>query len=254
MLNAIVIENQKSGDESFQEQFYNTSEINVLSELTTVRQSIDYLSEFQDADIIFSDVCLEDGLAFDIFSNVWVNIPVIFISSSIEFRPKAFENNAIDFLLRPVKREHLEKSLEKYYNFQQHFSKYMNPQTIQNLSMEPFTPKKTKLVVKKGIENVVLKLEDIVMIYTQNKVSYVTDNKGIKYISNKNLGELERELGNSIFFRISRQYILNINYIKSFKSFEKVKLKVDISIPIVKQPIIISQETAPAFRKWVHEV
>lgn len=254
MLNALIIENRISGDKSFQEQFYNSSEINVLCVLKTVRQSVDYLSENQDADIIFCDVCLDDGLAFDIFNKIWVNIPVIFISSSLEFRPKAFENNAIDFLLRPIKPENLEKALGKYYSLQQQFSKYTNPQTIQNLSIKPFTLRKTKLVVKKGIENVVLKLEDIVMIYTQNKVTYVTDNNGIKYISNKNLGELDRELGNTIFFRISRQYILNINYIKSFKSFEKVKLKVDISIPIVKQPIIISQETATAFRKWVHEV
>lgn len=79
------------------------------------------------------------------------------------------------------------------------------------------------------------------MIYTDNKVAYVTDNNGIKYISSKNLGELEKELDNCIFFRVSRQYVLNVNYIKSFKSFEKVKLKVDISIPGVKQPIIISQ-------------
>lgn len=253
-LDVILIENRKPGDTSFQDQLYNTPQLNVLCKLSTVRESVDYLSEFPDADIIFCEVCLEDGLAFDIFNRIWVNIPIIFISSSLELRPKAFENNAIDFLLRPIKPDHLEKTLEKYYVFQQHFSKYMNRHTIQNLSMEPFTSKKTKLVVKKGIENVVLKLEDIVMIYTENKVSYVIDNKGIKYISNKNLGELERELDNSLFFRISRQYILNINYIKSFKSFEKVKLKVDISIPVVKQPIIISQETARAFRKWVQEV
>jgi len=254
MLNAIVIENQKAGEASFQEQLSNASVINVLSTLKTVRESVEYLSELPDADLIFTDIQLPDGLAFDIFSKIGVNIPIIFISSSMELAPKAFENNAIDFLLRPVKANDLERALEKFFIFQQHFSKYFISRAITNFSAEPFTSRKTKLVVKKGIENVVLKLEDVVMIYTENKVVYVTDNQGVKYISNKNLGELERELDNSLFFRISRQSILNINYIKSFKSFEKVKLKVDMSIPVVKHPLIISQETATAFRKWVHEI
>jgi len=254
MLNAIVIENQKQGNESFQTQLHNVSEVNILTTLTTVNQSVEYFSEIQDADLIFSEVNLPDGLAFEIFRKIWVNIPVIFISCCMEFGPKAFENNAIDFLLKPVKTYDLERALEKYNILQKHFSKYSNPQLMPFSSWGNVSLKKTKLVVKKGIENVVLKLENIVMIYTENKVVYVTDNQGIKYISNKNLGELGRELDTSLFFRINRQYILNVNYIKSFKSFEKVKLKIDISVPIVKHPIIIGQETATAFRKWVQEI
>ena len=254
MLNTIVIENQKQGNESFQKQLNNVSEINILTTLNTVNQSVEYFSELQDADLIFSEVYLPDGLAFEIFRKIWVNIPVIFISCSMEFGPKAFENNAIDFLLKPVKSYDLERAIEKYNILQKHFSKHCNSQSMTYSSWGNFPVKRTKLVVKKGIENVVLKLEDIVMVYTENKVVYVTDNQGTKYIANKNLGELERELDTFLFFRINRQYILNVNYIKSFKSFEKVKLKVDISVPVVKHPIIISQETATAFRKWVHEI
>jgi DNA-binding LytR/AlgR family response regulator len=74
-----------------------------------------------------------------------------------------------------------------------------------------------------------------------------------KYIADKNLGELEEDLDNTIFFRANRQYIVNINYIKGFKSYEKVKLQVDLNLPELNYCIIISQETAPAFRKWMLE-
>lgn len=253
MINAVVIENQKQGNESFQKQLYGVPEINVLTTLTTVRQSVEYFSELHNADLIFSDVNLPDGLAFEIFRKSWVKTPVVFVSCSIEFGPQAFENNAIDFLLKPVRSNDLERALEKYNILQKHFSNYDNARDILP-SWHTFPGKRTKMVVKKGIENIVLKLEDVVMFYTENRVVYVTDKQGIKYMSNKNLGELERELDSSVFFRINRQYILNVNYIKSFKSFEKVKLKVDISVPVVRRPIIISQETATAFRKWVQEV
>ena len=113
--------------------------------------------------------------------------------------------------------------------------------------------KKTRLIVKRGLENIVLCLEDIVLIYTQNKLVYVIDRLSKKYISDKNLNKLQQEIDNLIFFRANRQYIVNINYIKSFKPHERVKLLIDITIPEIDHSIAISQETAPAFRKWMLE-
>jgi len=74
-----------------------------------------------------------------------------------------------------------------------------------------------------------------------------------KYVSDKTLSELEEELDSTTFFRVNRQYIININYVKSFKAHEKVKLLIDITIPEINHSIVISQETAPAFRKWMHD-
>ncbi len=103
------------------------------------------------------------------------------------------------------------------------------------------------------MENIAVRLEDIALIYTQNKLVYVMDRWSKKYVSDKTLSELEEELDNTIFFRVNRQYIININYVKSFKAHEKVKLLIDITIPEINHSIIISQETAPAFRKWMHD-
>jgi len=103
------------------------------------------------------------------------------------------------------------------------------------------------------MENISLRLEDIVLFFTENKIVYVVDQWGKKYLVDRNLGELEEDLDGAIFFRANRQYIVNINYIKGFKPYEKVKLQVDLAIPDLNYSIIISQETAPAFRKWMHE-
>ena len=84
-------------------------------------------------------------------------------------------------------------------------------------------------------------------------MTYVIDRYSKKYVSDKILSELEEELDQHIFFRVNRQYIININYVKGFKSFEKVKVLIDIAIPELKHSIIVSQETAPAFRKWMHD-
>jgi DNA-binding LytR/AlgR family response regulator len=111
-----------------------------------------------------------------------------------------------------------------------------------------------RLLVKKGIENIALKVEDIALIFTENKIVFVIDGQtGKKYITDKNLSILEKELDPSIFFRANRKYIISINFIKAFRSFEKVKLQVDLNIPENGHQIIISQESAKSFKQWINE-
>jgi len=112
---------------------------------------------------------------------------------------------------------------------------------------------RTRLLVQKGIENVLLRLEEIVFFYTESKIVFVVDQSGKKYLSGYTLAELEKKLNPLVFFRANRQYIINIDHIRSFRSFEKVKIRVDMDIPGFNPCIIISQETASTFRKWMHE-
>ena len=113
--------------------------------------------------------------------------------------------------------------------------------------------KKTRLIVRKGNENVVLKVEDIAFIYRDNTIIIAVDKEEKKYLCDKNLSALEEELDPAIFFRANRKYLLNIHYIRSYKTFEKVKLEVFLSLSNCNHSIIVSQETAPLFRKWMHE-
>lgn len=113
---------------------------------------------------------------------------------------------------------------------------------------------KKRLIVKKGIENIALKIEDIALIFTGNKVAFVVDGQtGKKYIIDKKLVELEKELDPHIFFRANRKYIISINFIKAFKPYEKVKLQVDLTLPDLTHKIIISQRSAKNFKKWIDE-
>ena len=120
-------------------------------------------------------------------------------------------------------------------------------------SLNVIKKRKTRLLVQKGLENILLKIEDIVLFYTENKVVYVLDRFEKKYLIDSNLLTLEEELDRLIFFRANRQYLVSINFIKSFKAYEKVKIKIDLSLTESNHCIIVSQETAPCFRKWINE-
>lgn len=124
---------------------------------------------------------------------------------------------------------------------------------FQKQSLYSIKKKRTRLLVRKGLETILLRVEDIVLFYTESKIVYVIDHLEKKYLIDGHLAGLEDELDPLLFFRANRQYIININFIKSFKAYEKVKIKVDLNIPDLNHCIIISQETAPLFRKWMNE-
>lgn len=113
--------------------------------------------------------------------------------------------------------------------------------------------KKTRLIVRRGATYFALKHSDIALIYTSDKLVYVIDRESKKYMADKSLAELENELDHSIFFRANRQYIISFNFIKSFKSYQKVKLLVDMDVPDLEEPVIISQQASTAFKKWMND-
>ena len=251
MLNTIIIEDERPSRESLLQTLHRVSaDVNLLATITSVQEGISYLGQPRNADIIFSDVQLPDGLSFEIFRHCVIDAPVIFVTAYDEFMMNAFEYNGIDYLLKPVDEKELDNALKKYNMLQHHFA----GKTDINKLVQPFLQtKKTRLVVKKGIESIALPFDDIVLFFTENKVVYVIDKCGRKYLCDKNLADLEMELDKNRFFRANRQYIVNINYIRSFKPYEKVKLQIDLATNDINHAIIVSQETAPAFRKWVYE-
>jgi DNA-binding LytR/AlgR family response regulator len=254
MTTAVIIEDEKRASDHLASLLMEVDpDLSIVASLATVSESIDYLSENFHIDLIFSDVQLADGLSFNIFSHISVCAPVIFVTGYDRFMLNAFESNGIDYLLKPVSREDLHKALIKYRNLKKHFSLQEHEFTMKYLMQFNGLQKRSRIVVRKGIENISLLLSDVVLFYTENKITYVIDKNGKKYMTDKNLTDLEKELDDKTFFRASRQYILNINYIKGFKTYERVKLWVELTLHDFSHSIIISQETAPHFRKWILE-
>jgi len=85
----------------------------IVSEIDTVEQGIEFLQNNQ-TDIIFSDIELLDGNAFEIYHEVPVSCPIIFTTAYDQFWMGAFESNGIDYLLRPFSQERFQKAWDKF--------------------------------------------------------------------------------------------------------------------------------------------
>jgi DNA-binding LytR/AlgR family response regulator len=249
MIKAIIIEDEKMALDNLLHHIALTKEpISVIATLETVEDSIQWLTQHPAPDLIFMDIQLKDGISFNIFEKVKVSTPIIFITAFDNYMVKAFEQTGIEYLLKPINEQELSKAIAKYRNLQQHF--LHNYEQLMEFFSGKDGQKKSRIVVKKGIEFQSMLLDDVAYFFTEQKISFLVTRESRKYLVDKNLKELEEELDPRKFYRANRKYIVNINYVKSYKPYDKIKIQVDLTVP-VSEEIIVSQESAVDFRKWI---
>ena len=110
-----------------------------------------------------------------------------------------------------------------------------------------------KLIVKHGARHFLLDTSDIVYCYSNNKIAYIVDSSNKKYIGDKNLMHLEESLDPRQFFRINRTHIINFNFIRSFASYDKNKIKVELKLSEKDEAAIVSQPRVTAFKQWLYQ-
>ncbi|MEO6838297.1 MAG: LytTR family DNA-binding domain-containing protein [Ginsengibacter sp.] len=240
MFNAKVIENENSDSVAPSKPDAAVRlDIHVKPNANRFKKDFSFISEEGNNNAVLNDVQWLNDFSVDLIKKVNISIPVILVTPKNEFLVTTIWIGSHGLLSKTEDNIH-RKTFLKIDNLQKLL--------LDNLFDEK---RKTRLIVKRGVANVVLMLNDIVFIYTKNRLVFVMDRNSKKYSIDKTLTELEEELNHTIFFRANRQYIINVNFIRSFKTYRKVKLLVDIDLPQLDEPVIISQQLAPSFKKWM---
>lgn len=220
--------------------------IEVIGQAGSLHQCIVDMQKLH-PDLIFMDIQLSDGNSFSIFERVEIKCPVIFITAFDQYLINAMQHNGIDYLLKPLKQEHLERSLQKYRQLQQHFNA-----NIQQL-VHNFLPSDNQLkrfVVKKGLDYFTIKTDEVAYFYTEHKVTFVVNFDRQKFIYDQPLTALENKLPD--FFRLNRKYLGNIEAIKSYRPYAKGKLLIELN-PQPEEEVIVSQEKSAEFKVWLQQ-
>lgn len=249
-MKVIIIEDEKPAAEKLVKAIQKTDpSIEITAVLSSVQSSVEWLQQNPLPELIFMDIELGDGLSFKIFDAVKINSPVIFCTAYDEYWQEAFEHNSIDYLLKPVKQDKLEIAFKKYEKLKQHFA--VNFQQLQQWRRHPADRGyKKRFLVKRGMDYVSIKTEDIAYFYATHKLVCMIDNKNQKFILDQSLAEIEKQLDPSHFYRVNRKYFVQQNAIKKIKSYPKSKLQLELE-PAISDEIIISQENVTAFKEWM---
>ncbi len=244
-MNVILIEDELPARAKLQAMLQALdSSIQVVAQLGSVKESLEWLGKNREPDLAFVDIQLSDDHSFEIFRKHPVKFPVIFTTAYDKYMLESFEFNSVDYLLKPITEEKLKRSLDKIQKLEQHFFQGNLFKLIQQLPSS-----KGRLVARKGTEFVALNTNDIAYFFSEHKIVFVRDFTGRQMIVDKNLTELENDLDKQIFFRINRKFIAHQKAIDRFKP-DSGKIQVFLK-PEMKEEIFVSKETAPEFRKWI---
>lgn len=245
----IIIEDEKPAAEKLRQAILSIDNtIEIMATLTSVEASVRWIESNAMPELILMDIELTDGSSFRIFELCKISCPVIFTTAYDEYWQEAFEHNSIDYLLKPIKTEKVAAALRKYHLLKQHFA--ANLKQLLQAQQAQKTEYKKRFLVKRGVDLVSIKTEDIAYFYATHKLVCLVTSNDQKFILDKSLSDIDKETDPGQFYRINRKYLVNVNAIKRMKAHQKGKLIVELQ-PIVNEEIIISQENAAAFKEWI---
>ena len=225
-------------------------DIEILDQLDSVKTAVKWLSNNQ-ADLLFFDIQLADGLSFEILNQVNIQTPIIFTTAFDEYAIKAFKVNSIDYLLKPIDPEELKHALEKFHqNFRQPEPQQPN-MTMLEQAMKMLTKQyKERFVVKIGEHIHTIPVSDTAYFFSQDKATFLVTQEKKRYIIDYTLEEVEGLIDPQDFFRINRKYLVSMRAVKDIVSYTNSRLRI-ILHQSDEMDAIVSRERVQDFKKWL---
>ncbi|MCH4830790.1 MULTISPECIES: LytR/AlgR family response regulator transcription factor [Flavobacterium] len=250
-MNIIIIEDEKPSARLLQRKVEKLGLL-VNQLLHSVEEAIQWFQNNQHPDLIFLDIQLSDGLSFEIFETIDIKSAVIFTTAYDEYALRAFKLNSIDYLLKPIDEDDLEKAIHKFKS---------RTSTLQDLSLDFDMIRrmlvnsvekeyKKRFTVKIGQQLKLIEIQEIECFYSQDKGTYLHTLDNRDYLLEGTLEQLENELNPEDFYRISRKFIVPLKSIKEIQLHSNSRLK--LILPSYKDDeIIVARERVNDFKKWI---
>ncbi len=226
MYKVVIIEDEKIAADNLARMIVKIdSKFEIVAKIESVNDALKTLPTI-DVDLIFMDIHLTDGSAFEILEQMEISKPIIFTTAYDQYVLKAFKYLSIDYLLKPIGSEELESSIEKFHK---HFSiqseNKIDLATLQSLLKQEKNFKE-RFLVQVGKKFKPVPVEQISHFQSSNKITYLFTNEKKRIPIDFSLSQLEKELNPNHFFRINRQYIISRNDIHHMYMVSPTKMKV----------------------------
>ena len=250
-MKAVIIEDERLAADLLKNIIKQLDEdIEIITTLQTIEDSVEWLNNNEHPDIMFVDIHLADGSSFSIFEKTEVRCPIVFTTAYDEYALKAFEVNSIDYLLKPINKDDLQRALNKYKNFKgdnkdldykKFVSRFLNEGNVNNYKEYFLVPERDKLIP--------LAAKDIAYIYIDLRLIKAVTFSGKVHYLNQNLDEIMNQLNPKKFFRANRQYIVAHESIKDVSMWFGNKISLNLVIP-TEEKIIVSKARVSEFKNW----
>lgn len=230
----IIIDDERLAREEVKRYLVNHNEFEIVGEASNVDEG-KQLIDAKEPHLIFLDIQMPEKSGFDLLDELTTIPEIVFTTAYSEYATKAFEVDALDYLVKPIREERFSKSIEKV---KKELSKIK--ETPSGFSIHH------KIFIKDGEKCYFIPLADIRYIESLENYArfhFKDDNAMMK----KSLNNIEEKLDSTIFFRINRSQIININFIKEIYPHFKNKLKIVLNTDEIFE---VSSRQSVRFKNW----
>ena len=248
-MKALIIEDEIMAAKALKKLLKDVSpDTEIVDVLESIEDSVEWISKHPMPDLMFMDIHLADGSSFTIFERVTVTCPVIFTTAYDEYALKAFEVNSIDYLLKPISREALDRAIRKYHEMADaRFDQ--NKVNLLLTQLGEIKKYKSCFLLPERDKYIPVSVDDIAYIYIDAKsVKLVTMDQKAFYLSHT-LDDLMAEIDPHVFFRANRQFIVSRKTIKDVSVWFGNKLAINLMVE-TPEKIIVSKARVGEFKTW----
>lgn len=210
----LIVDDEKLARDLIMEYLQNYPDLELVAECSKGTEAVEKINLLK-PDLIFLDVQMPGMNGFDVLDEIDHEPYVIFVTAYDQHAIKAFEKNAVDYLLKPLDEERFSTAISRALK-----RKGLEQNNIEEL-MESLKPERkaaydTHIFVQKSEKLFNLAVDDILFLEASGDYTVITT-KSDQYVSSSGIGRLEELLTPDIFFRVHRSTIINIHHLKEIE-------------------------------------
>ena len=251
-MKVIIVEDEKAAVRNLRAILEDVApECEIETVIDSVTDAIEWIDNNPLPDLIFMDIHLADGSAFEIFENRDIECPVIFTTAYDEYAIKAFKVNSIDYLLKPISGDMLRSALDKYEK-----TSAKNNLTIKDLCciFESKRSIATHFLVPVRVDNLnPLSATAIRYFLIDESIVKAVNEQGEHFAMNNTLDELSQMIDPQRFFRANRQFIITRESIEDIDLWFNNRLSVNLK-GNNRYKVIISRQRVSEFKTWFSNI
>ncbi len=248
-MRALIIEDEMLAAKHMQSVLKEVGGIDAIGVLESISETLEWFKVNQQPDILFLDIHLADGSAFEIFKHLDINCPIIFTTAYDEYALKAFKVNSIDYLLKPVDAEAVASALNKLKSISKSSGMNSEIQDLVEYFRKSSSYKTHFLIPLKGDKLFPVMASQIACFYIDSSLVKAKTFEDNVFNFEYTLDELGTMLNPVDFFRANRQYIIARDAVKDIDFWFNNRLSVNLKVS-VPEKIVISKARVQEFKKW----
>jgi two-component system LytT family response regulator len=221
-MKAVIVDDEHLAREIIKKYLSDKDDIEVVAECSNGFDAVKEITE-KKPDLVFLDIQMPKLNGFEMLELLDEHPAIIFTTAFDNYAIKAFEVNAVDYLLKPFSEERFKEALNKVVERIQ--KKVYENENVDKLIEDQLPELLERIVVKDGSKITIIPVETLKWLEAQDDYVRI-HSEGGRFMKKKTMKFFEDHLNNNMFIRIHRSSIININFIKQMELYEKDSYRV----------------------------